>query len=74
MIDEIINGMSGSIMSSVFNAFTEVVYAAIEEESLNRDDYHIGILPFSLSRLDGKPVEKKLLLNLQKRFSESSVN
>jgi hypothetical protein len=73
-IDKLIGGLSGSIMASVYKSMEAIVYQCIEEEGLNKDDYFLSILPWSLIRKDGGPVERSILVRLQKKLSTSNTN
>jgi hypothetical protein len=73
-LDQALSGLSGSIMASVFRSMEEVIFASIEEEGLDKEDYFLSILPFSLTRKDGGPISTKLLKNLQKKLSTTNTN
>jgi hypothetical protein len=52
----------GKLVANVFAAIIETVHTAIETSGHNPEEYEIRTYPFELSRLDGQPVEREILL------------
>ena len=52
----------GKLVANVFAAIIETVHTAIETSDHNPEEYEIRAYPFELSRVDGQPVERDVLL------------
>lgn len=76
MIEELLKQFAGTkvddtlrnSITQVFKNIQQEVWDVMDSIGESRDDYHISIYPFSLSRIDETPVPTELLLALQKRF------
>jgi KaiC/GvpD/RAD55 family RecA-like ATPase len=56
-------------LTSMFQALINEVNEAIEECGYNSDDFVVSVYPFSLERLDKKPVDKSILHSIKRRLS-----
>ncbi|MFA5759001.1 MAG: hypothetical protein WC942_06570 [Clostridia bacterium] len=56
-------------LTSVFLSLTKEVVCAIKDTGDRPENYHISIYPFEITRLDGNPISKELLLKIQRRLT-----
>lgn len=63
-------GLKNSL-TNCFRSIREEIHEAIDEVGESRDEYHIGIYPFVIERLDGEPVPLTLLDAIRKRLEET---
>lgn len=68
---DIKNDLKNSL-TLVFKNIQNEIYDAMDSVGEAKDEYHISIYPFALSRIDDKPVPRKLLLAIQKRLRKTT--
>jgi hypothetical protein len=64
-------GLKNSL-TNCFRAIREEIYEAMDEVGESRDDYHIGIYPFTIERLDGEPIPSPLLNAIMNRLDQKT--
>jgi hypothetical protein len=55
-------------LTSLGNVLTAEIYEVIDNFGESRNDYHICFNPFSIERLDNKPIPNELLIAVQSKF------
>lgn len=56
-------------LTSLFTVVTAEVHDVMDRLGENKDEYSISVNPFSIERIDGKPVPSKIMNYLYTRFS-----
>ena len=55
-------------LTDIFKGLIQEIYEVMDSLKEPRDQYHISIYPFSISRVDGNPVSQDLLRGIQARL------
>jgi hypothetical protein len=56
-------------LTNLFKVVTAEVHDVMDRLGENKDEYSISVNPFSIERIDGKPVPGKIMSYLHARFS-----
>lgn len=58
-------------ITDLFEVLTNEINAVMDDIGENKDEYHLNIHPFSIERLDKKPVPAKLLIAIQSKLQSN---
>lgn len=58
-----------SFIVNTFNIIKDVIHKIMDDMGEDKNLYVVYIHPFSIGRIDGKPVPKQLMRNIQIKFS-----
>ena len=71
------DNLDSGVKSSLKNALTEVfklllseIHEVMDDLEEPRDRYHVNVYPFSIERVDGKKVPRRLLKGIQAKLQK----
>lgn len=67
-IAETTNNALKNALTQTFSALVKEVHDVMDELGEDKEQYLLRIYPWTIERLDGKPVPKKLLLAIQEKL------
>lgn len=69
-----VQGALSSSLTSVFENFQNQIFQVMDEVGEPREKYHLKIYPFTLKRIDGKPVPPRLLKAIKARLEQKTTS
>jgi hypothetical protein len=65
---EVVKSTLKNALTETFSAFSNEVHEVMADLGEDKEEYLLRIYPWSIERLDGKPVPEKLLLAIQEKL------